>query len=188
MPRFHKYIMRGGRLPAFVASLPAILLMTWLSVIPAAALDFDSNGALRNYRLDFWGEKDGLPQSRIRRIVQTGDGYLWLGTEGGLARFDGVGFTLFNAKTGDLKDNEVGSLKVDHTGGLWIGTMGGGVTLLKDGVFVSYTTADGLPDNFVRVVDEDPEGNIWFATAGGVGRCFQGVFHAYTTKDGLAAM
>ena len=173
-------------MPAFVASLPALLLMAGLLVIPASALDFDSKGALQNYRLDFWGEKDGLPQSRIRRIVQTGDGYLWLGTEGGLARFDGVGFTLFNAKTGDLKDNEVGSLKVDHTGGLWIGTMGGGVTLLKDGVFVSYTTADGLPDNFVRVVDEDPEGNIWFATAGGVGRYFQGAFHSYTTKDGLA--
>ena len=138
------------------------------------------------YDVDFWREAEGLPQSRLRGVVQTRDGYLWLGSAGGLIRFDGASFTLFNVETGSLKDNEVWGLKEDHEGGLWIGTVGGGVTRLKDGRFTTYTTADGLPSDLVRQIDTDREGNVWVATSRGIGRFSQGSFSAYTTKDGLA--
>lgn len=138
------------------------------------------------YDVDFWREAEGLPQSRLRGVVQTRDGYLWLGSAGGLIRFDGASFTLFNAQTGSLKDNEVWGLKEDNEGGLWIGTVGGGVTRLKDGRFTTYTTADGLPSDLVRQIDTDRAGNVWVATSRGIGRFSQGSFSAYTTKDGLA--
>jgi ligand-binding sensor domain-containing protein len=138
------------------------------------------------YDVDFWREADGLPQARIRGIVQTRDGYLWLGSAGGLVRFDGASFTLFNVQTGSLRDNEVWGLKEDNEGGLWIGTVGGGVTRLKDGRFTTYTMADGLPSDLVRQIDTDREGNVWVATSRGIGRFSSGGFRAYTTKDGLA--
>src|ERR1035438_541244 len=58
------------------------------------------------YGVDFWREADGFAQSRVRAIVQTRDGYIWLGTDGGLVRFNGESFTTFTTQTGALKDNE----------------------------------------------------------------------------------
>src|SRR5512141_1985349 len=78
-----------------------------------------------HYRVDFWSEADGLPQSRIRAIAQTRDGYLWFGTDSGLVRFDGATFLAYTVQTGSLRDNEVWSLAEDDDGALWIGTMGG---------------------------------------------------------------
>lgn len=115
--------------PLKVATL---LLATTLTLLPigdalAAKVDWRKTGV--DYDLDFWREAEGLPQSRIRAIVQTRDGYLWLGTDNGLVRFNGAGFTAFTVETGSLQDNEVWALQEDDEGGLWIGTYGGGLTL-----------------------------------------------------------
>ena len=140
-----------------------------------------------NYGIDFWGEAEGLPQSRIRCIVQTKDGYLWLGTDNGLVRFNGTTFTAFTVETGSLRDNEVWAIQEDDEGGLWIGTYGGGLTLLKEGRFRTFTTADGLPDDVIRKLDKDGEGNIWLTTSNGAARLSHGVFTQFTMRDGLAA-
>src|SRR5450631_513968 len=92
-----------------------------------------------SYGVDFWREPEGFGQSRVRAIVQTRDGYIWLGTDGGLVRFNGESFTAFTMQTGALKDDEVWALQEDDEGGLWIGTYGGGLTLLKDGRFRTWT-------------------------------------------------
>lgn len=153
----------------------------------------DSRGAKRDLRavmpdtdgIDFWGEADGLTQSRIRAIVQTKDAYLWLGTDYGLVRFNGTSFTAFTVETGSLRDNEVWAIQEDDDGGLWIGTYGGGLTLLKEGIFKTFTTADGLPDDVVTQLGKDPEGNIWLGTPRGAARYSHGVFRQFTTADGL---
>ena len=139
----------------------------------------------RGYGVDFWREAEGLPQSRIRAITQTRDGYLWLGTDSGVVRFNGSSFTTFTIETGSLKENEVWALKEDDEGGLWIGTYGGGVTLLKNGRFQTFTTADGLPDDVVTRIEKASDGSIWMSTPNGVGRYFRGVFTAFRTGDGL---
>jgi ligand-binding sensor domain-containing protein len=136
------------------------------------------------YSVEFWSEAQGLPQSRIRAILQSRDGYLWLGADRGLARFDGVSFTMFNRGRGNLRDNEVWALEEDRSGGLWIGT-GGGLTLYKDGSFRTFTKADGMPDDWVRSIDVDPDGNIWIACASGAARWADGRFTAFTTREGL---
>src|SRR5208337_3518002 len=137
------------------------------------------------YGVDFWREAEGFAQSRVRAIVQTRDGYMWFGTDGGLVRFNGESFTAFTTQTGALKDNEVWALQEDEQGGLWIGTYGGGLTLLKDGRFRTFTIQDGLPDDVVMALDRDRQGNLWMITPQGLVRGSQGKFTRVTTSDGL---
>jgi ligand-binding sensor domain-containing protein len=165
--------------------LLAVLVVVLLSLFKLQAAYLDPRIPLSQYGIDTWDGSDGLPQIRIRAVVQTHDGYLWLGTANGLVRFDGVSFTTFGIHSGSLKDDEIGGLIEDNDGALWIGTYGGGLSRLKDGHFTTFTTADGLPDDSVRKMDKDREGNIWVATPGGVGRYSKGVFTAFTTKEGL---
>lgn len=97
---------------------------------PAAA----STGAAQGVRLDpqkeitqfvhdVWGPKQGLPNRRVNTIAQTPDGYLWVGTAEGLARFDGVRFTVFlSSGYPEIGNDDIRSLLVDRAGSLWIGT------------------------------------------------------------------
>ncbi len=166
-----------------------VLLAIYLSSIPAGtttAASPDRQLTRAAYGIDFWRAAEGLPQSRIRAISQTRDGYLWLGTDNGLVRFNGSSFKAFTIETGSLKDNEVWALQEDNDGGLWIGTYGGGLTLLKDGRFRTFTMADGLPDDIIRKLDKDGDGNIWMITPKGAGRYSRGVFTKFTTSDGLS--
>src|SRR4051812_31800059 len=107
----------------------------------------DPNQPIQNYLRQSWQTAQGLPQNSVFSLAQTPDGYIWLGTEEGLARFDGLRFTLFNKNNSGLAGNMVLALLVDHTGALWAGTYGGGVTRVQNGEFRSYTTHDGLPSN-----------------------------------------
>ena len=138
-----------------------------------------------SYGVEFWREAEGFAQSRVRAIVQTRDGYMWFGTDGGLVRFNGESFTAFNSQTGALKDDEVWALQEDDEGGLWIGTYGGGLTYLQNGRFRTFTTADGLPNDVIRSLAKDRQGNIWMNTAQGLVRDSHGVFTHFTSEDGL---
>jgi ligand-binding sensor domain-containing protein len=134
-----------------------------------------------------WRQPQGLPQNTVFSILQTRDGYLWLGTRGGVSRFDGVRFTTFDDRgTSQLKENEIWALAEGDDGSLWIGTYGGGVSRYKDGRFTTYTTADGLLNNFVANVHKGHDGSIWIASDGGLSRFKDGRFTNYTTRDGLA--
>src|SRR5215470_8092186 len=80
------------------------------------------SNASAEYRFDVWTADSGLPQNSVRAIVQTRDGYLWVGTLDGLARFDGVRFTVFNkANSPGLSGNRVTALYEDPDGDLWVG-------------------------------------------------------------------
>ena len=87
-----------------------------------AAFALDTGDAATRYSRTIWKQKDGLPQDTIKKILQTADGYLWLGTEEGLARFDGYDFTVFNKDNGDLPSNSVTALAAGSDGSLWVGT------------------------------------------------------------------
>lgn len=157
-------------------------VLACLSVTDALATESLHTSAV----VDLWGEAEGLPQSRIKAILQTQDGYLWLGTDSGLVRFNGTSFKTFTVETKSLKDNEVCALVEDDENGLWIGTYGGGLTLYKDGRFITFTRANGLPDDVILRLDKDAEGNVWIATPRGAARYLHGSFTSYTTHDGLS--
>src|SRR5262245_14692998 len=75
------------------------------------------------YSRRIWQTQDGVPQDTISALVQTNDGYLWVGTSGGLARFDGFRFTVFDREnTPELREQSVYSLSCTRDGTLWIGT------------------------------------------------------------------
>ena len=131
-----------------------------LVLLHGTASALDPSKSLTQYRLDVWKEKAGLPQSVVTDIVQTRDGYIWLATEGGLVRFDGVRFTRFDkGYTNQLKDNEIEKLWEDREGNLWIGTYGGGLSRLKDGNFTTYTQKDGLAGDFISLCVQN--GNMY---------------------------
>src|SRR5262249_11157423 len=84
-----------------------------------------------------WQREQGLPQNSVRAMTQTTDGYLWLGNDDGVARFDGARFVSFGLREG-LNSGPVRTLFGDSTGALWIGTTGGGLTCWKDGKFTTF--------------------------------------------------
>ncbi len=111
--------------------------------------------------------ENGLPQNTIHAIAQTSDGYLWLGTEAGLVRFDGVQFALFDrASKPALPDNDVRCLLAASDGALWIGT-GEGLARLDHGAVKVYTTANGLPSNSINALRAGQNGVAFADTVGG---------------------
>ncbi|MBI1762939.1 MAG: SpoIIE family protein phosphatase [Acidobacteria bacterium] len=146
----------------------------------------DPKKAITQYIHDLWTSDNGLPQNNARAIVQTRDGYLWLGTEEGLARFDGVRFVIFDrSNTPEMKSRWISALIEDRNGNLWIGT-NREVLSFKDGKFTRYDTKNGLSSSFVNVFCQDLEGNLWIGTNDGLNQFKDGKFTAWTTKEGLS--
>jgi len=136
-----------------------------------------------------WDLEDGLPSAAINAVARTHDGYVWLGTQRGLVRFDGVHFLTFNPETTvELKGDRVASLTVDQQGVLWIGQAEGTLTKLEKGRF---TTVDLGKAGYVRRINSmvtDSGGNLWLATAGaGLIRFKNGQTESFTT-NGLPAL
>jgi ligand-binding sensor domain-containing protein/signal transduction histidine kinase len=165
-------------------------LLFWLScALPCLthAQNLSHYKAFGRYQQYVWQDQHGLPQNGVNCITRTTDGYLWLGTFEGAARFDGVHFTVFDTNnTPELKSSQIMTLLEDHARDLWMGSNGGGLVRRRGETFKTYTTNDGLSNNFVRSLVEDSAGNLWAGTeGGGLNRFRDGRFESFTTKDGL---
>ena len=146
----------------------ARVVAAWL-LMGAAGCAVAQTGALAGYTRHVWQASDGLPEQTVQAFAQTPDGFLWIGTSGGLVRFDGVHFTVFDRQnTPALHENSVFCLIVARDGALWIGTEGGGLARYAHGEFRSWTTHEGLSNDFVRTLAEDAHGNIWAGTDNGL--------------------
>jgi len=163
--------------------IPWMLLL--LACSGAHALNPDRK--LSQYGLQTWQTDSGLPQNSVRAILQTRDGYLWFATREGVARFDGIDFTVYNRRnTPQLLSNDIRGLLEDHAGNLWISTADG-LTRLRDGKFTAFTVAQGLPDNSIWSVFQDSHGEVWAITAGGLAQYGHDHFVPYTTQQGLSS-
>lgn len=126
-----------------------------------------------------WTVENGLPMNTVMSIVQTRDGYLWVGTESGLARFDGVKFDVFNHEnTTQFTSNIVFSLLVDRRGMLWIASWGDGVVRYRDGTFDAITQESGLLSNEVWCIMESQDDSIWIGSRKGLNRITGGKISA----------
>lgn len=185
--------------PVIIITVPLILCAQHSPVhIPpmfssALKKSLDPTKELSHYIHTVWQIEQGLPQNSAQALCQTRDGYLWIGTEEGLVRFDGVRFTVFDKhNTSQLGANSIQTLIEDMTGALWIGTNGGGLCRYHNGAFTAFTTKQGLCNNFVRSLVEDRSngpnrGAIWIGTfGGGVCRYQNGTFVTYSTANGLS--
>src|SRR3989441_2305548 len=155
-------------------SILCLLLLLCLGGRVALALDPARD--LSEFNGQVWLTENGLPQNTVHAITQAKDGYVWIATEEGLARFDGIRFAIFDKQnTPELKSNDIRVLLEDRRGALWIGTADGLVRLL-DGKFTTFTTREGLPSNVIDALCEDHDDSIWVATAAGMVRFSDNVF------------
>lgn len=125
--------------------------------------------SFEQYSRTVWSEQQGLPQDTITAMVQTSDGYLWLGTNEGLARFDGYEFVVFDKARGDLPSNTIKALTTGPDGVLWAGTSSG-LVQFAGGKIRIFTTANGLPNNAIDELCVDHAGNLWIAAGGTLAR------------------
>ncbi|MHB1937946.1 MAG: sensor histidine kinase [Acidobacteriaceae bacterium] len=176
----------------FVPFMREARSLCWIAVILpilAASLGHALNPhrKLSQYGMHTWETDSGLPQNSVRAILQTRDGYLWFATREGVARFDGIDFTVYNRRnTPQLLSNDIRGLLEDRDGNLWISTADG-LTRLVHSSFTAFTMAQGLPDNSIWSVFQDSHGGVWTVTAGGVAHYSHGHFVPYTTKQGLSS-
>ena len=147
-----------------------------LALLPLQALALDPDEKLRDYILTRWDAEDGLPQSLVRQIIQTRDGYLWVGTSQGVARFDGLTFTTFKQPTtAGFPGNAITNLAETSDGSLWIGTSSG-LGRYRDGRFTTYTTKDGLKSATINTLCLAADGSLWIGSREGITRWVDGKF------------
>lgn len=150
----------------------ALLKWVGLSCLAMSAMGFATDANPVTYVSRTWQMQDGLAEQTVQAFAQTKDRYLWIGTTGGLLRFDGARFVLYDRdNTPAFTENNIFNLTVARDDTLWIATEGGGLIRYKDGVFRSFSAKDGLLNDFVRAVYQDSQGLIWIGTDNGLFRC-----------------
>lgn len=163
-----------GRFDSFSAiAAVCVLLMLFGPVSLASA----------QYHIDSWTTDNGLPHNAIRDVVQTRDGYLWLATNDGLVRFDGVRFTTFNRENSPgMTGNRITALFKDKSGDLWMGS-DASVMRLHNGTFIDYGSESGVPNDMVSGITLDSSGDLLVLFNHRVIRWHQGRFHPVNTKS-----
>lgn len=154
--------------------------------IATSALALDVNRALTQARLNVWTSESGLPQTTINIIIQSRDGYLWIGTEEGLARFDGIRFVVTDRQNAPaLRSQFISCLAETPDRTLWIGTYGGGIARMRDGRIEDFHP-EVLATDRIRQFHAMPDGTLVIATAGGGLLRIDGEkVTRFTTRDGL---
>ena len=134
----------------------------------ASAAALEPTTPLANLNRQSWAMENGLPQNTVQALAQTADGFLWLGTEVGLVRFDGVGFAVFDEHTKPaLPGSYVQCLMAGKDGSLWVGTSSG-LGRMKDGAVTAFTTANGLSGNNIQDISARRGGEVSVLTENGV--------------------
>lgn len=155
---------------SFFSALCVSALLICLGLFAAQTVyALDPAKPLTQCRLDVWGARDGLPPYEISSIAQTPDGYVWLGTDAGLVRFDGDGFVVYNrANTPSLTTNMITALLAGHDGTLWVGTEWGGYGRFAEEKFLPFGTkytSWNLTDSLM----ESKDGSLWVSEWTGLG-------------------
>jgi ligand-binding sensor domain-containing protein len=158
------------------ATLTNVLLAC--AILPARdARALSPDKSVTQYVKDGWSTTAGLPQNTVSALAQTKDGYLWVGTEEGLARFDGVRFVTFDrGTTPAMPSGNVQALLGLQDGRLWIGTYGAGLVLFDGLRFIAFGEREGLVGHSVLAMAEDGEGGLWVGTERGLNHLRDGRF------------
>jgi len=155
--------------------------------VAAAAPCLALNPALlpTQYVFDNWQIADGLPQSTVQTFARTPDGYLWMGTQEGLARFDGARFTVFEpGNESAIPNKNITALHIDKAGTLWIGTRSG-LARFENGRFSSGPLRGEITHAFIRAIAESGDGRLWIGTETGVIEIAGDKVRAFDVSDGL---
>jgi signal transduction histidine kinase/ligand-binding sensor domain-containing protein len=163
-----------------------VTILATFMVSRAQALDPSRTLTQSLHRI--WQVPQGLPQATIYSVLQAHDGYIWLGTQTGLVRFDGVRFTSVGEAHGVSPANVwVRDLAEDGEHALWTATSGNGLIRLHKGSVTRYSTNEGLPSADVHSLFCNSKGALWACTAGGLAQFVNGRFAIHQNGDVWAA-
>lgn len=164
------------------------LTVAWALVVlllPSQLQALDPQRPLSQALLRIWQFQQGLPRAALFSIRQTEDGYIWLGTQAGLHRFDGVRFTAINVSSGKPMANLwIQDLQEDREHNLWIATDNAGLIRLRDGVATTFGQSTGLPSDHVRCLLVDASGKLWVGTDAGLARLAGNRFTVFLGVEG----
>jgi len=168
---------KGERIvtPFFTNTLKRSLILAVLlliSILPIFTLNLSTPPEFYKYRK--WTTQDGLPINSLEGIIQAADGYLWISTTAGLARFNGDKFENFNrGNTPGLPDDVFLSIAEDQNGALWLGTRRCGIIQYKYGVKRVISKVDGLSSNNILSLFYSPDVGLLVGTDKGLNRVFK---------------
>ncbi|MFN2428560.1 MAG: two-component regulator propeller domain-containing protein [Cryomorphaceae bacterium] len=135
-------------------------MLLWMVLLFFSTLNLQS----QDYFFDKWEVKDGLPQNSVNQILQTSNGYLWVATEGGLGRFDGLKFKTFNSQNvAPFSSNRIGVLQENANGDLLIGSYKSGLVIYRNGDFFKPDLPFVGGNSSVREITPDGFGRLWLA-------------------------
>jgi len=165
-------------------------VILFLSFLPLPLVSLDPGKSIDQYLMEEWKIPDGLPANTIRAIIQTPDGFLWLGVGNNfvLARFDGITFKVFKNETNlDIKNSIIYDFFLDKKGMLWIGSSGGLTRFHpQQGDFKTFSIKDGIQGNGMLCICEDMKGNLWIGSEEGyLNRFKNGTFTAVNATMGI---
>ena len=121
----------------------------------------------QSFTFRLWQREQGLPENYVRALAQTHDGYMWVGSDDGVTRFDGVSFFSLGLPEG-FQSGPVRVLFGDSRGALWIGSVDAGLSHWQGGKLRTFTRQDGLPSDAITALAEDSEGRLWVGTQEGL--------------------
>jgi signal transduction histidine kinase/ligand-binding sensor domain-containing protein len=133
-------------------------LLTGAALFVDAAYAVDPTRAMSQYIRDRWAAEQGFPRGPVYSITQTADGYLWIGTEAGLVRFDGLNFRLITDKSSRI--GSVLGLTVDKEDNLWVRLSGPTMLRYRDGVFEDAMSTLGMPYSNVTGMSRTNDGRL----------------------------
>ena len=167
--------------------LKFLRIFLWLlACLPGMAWGETAGFLPQDLTVRVWSKQQGLPDNSVTAVLQTRDGYLWVGTSSGLTRFDGMRFVPVlpaNQKTNEII--RVTALCEDAVGRLWIGTQGSGLFSYANERMTSYAPKVNLLNDTINSIAEDNAGNVWLGTPSGLNLLQKDRLQRFTAKDGL---
>src|SRR6185369_2132640 len=152
------------------ASLSTVrhFLFPLLICVPISAFAVFPTNLPQDLTVRVWGKREGLPDNSVNSVLQTRDGYLWVGTAGGLARFDGVRFVPIRPSDGPATLSQVTALCEDSAARLWIGTQKEGLFWYARGALHPFEDGGNTLLASINSIAEDASGALWVGTPTGL--------------------
>jgi len=134
-----------------------------LALVSPPAFALDPRVLPAQFGVDSWSGRDGLPEGAVQALAQSGDGYLWIATQSGVATFDGVRFTRQELPSLATRQNDAKALLEGSDGAIWV-SAADRLTRLQGDSASSYGEAQGLRHPYVYALLEEPGGCLWAGT------------------------
>ena len=151
---------KSGIKHIIITLMTAVMLLSMTLVVSGedSSVNVDVTGQKEGFSAVLYDNTKGLPTSEANAIAETSEGFIWIGSYGGLIRYDGNSFERIDSTTGIAS---VVSLYVDSRDRLWIGTNDSGAFVMDKGEYTQFNKEDGLSSLSVRAFSEDKDGNIF---------------------------